>query len=179
MAIWVSSLARAPHMVAKLRPGRVISLLSPYDDFPTFNTIEEARHLKIALHDIDRDMGGQRAPTHADAERILDFVAAWDLKEPMLVHCLAGISRSTATAFIAACMHAPGVSEEDIAWSIRQASPTAKPNARLVALADAMLGRDGRMIAAANAIGRGVFAEEADPFLASGPHLALTPSRPA
>jgi predicted protein tyrosine phosphatase len=47
---------------------------------------------------------------------------------------------------------------------LRAASPTATPNIRIVSLADRLLGRDGRMIAAIEAIGRGVTATEAEPF---------------
>ena len=59
----------------------------------------------------------------------------------MLIHCFAGVSRSTAAAFIAACALAPNRDEATIARALRAASPTATPNARLVALADAALGR--------------------------------------
>ena len=69
---------------------------------------------------------------------LLDFVAAWDRAEPLLIHCYAGVSRSTAAAFIAACALAPGRDERAIAEALRAASPTASPNPRLVALADAV-----------------------------------------
>ena len=49
-------------------------------------------------------------------------------------------------------------------WSASDASPTASPNARLVAHADEVLGRNGRMSAAVAAIGRGEIAEGAYPF---------------
>jgi predicted protein tyrosine phosphatase len=99
---------------------------------------------------------------------ILAFIGAWDREAPILIHCWAGISRSTATAFITACHHNPRTDEEEIAWALRQASATANPNPRLVALADAELGRGGRLVKAAQAIGRGYPAwpmiEEATPF---------------
>ena len=47
---------------------------------------------------------------------------------------------------------------------LRRVSPTATPNSRLFALADRILCRDGRMVAAIDAIGRGAIAYEADPF---------------
>jgi predicted protein tyrosine phosphatase len=47
---------------------------------------------------------------------------------------------------------------------LRRASATATPNARIVALGDRMLGRNGRMVAAIDSIGRGAFAFEGDPF---------------
>jgi predicted protein tyrosine phosphatase len=82
----------------------------------------------------------------------------------MVIHCFAGVSRSTAAAFIAACALNPTRDEAEIAAAIRAASRTATPNARLVALADAALGRDGRMSKAVAAIGRGEICEEGIPF---------------
>ena len=82
----------------------------------------------------------------------------------MLIHCLAGISRSTASAFITACVHNPDADEEEIALAIRSASPTASPNLRLVSHADALLGRNGRMTRAVEAIGRGLVSDEAAAF---------------
>ena len=88
----------------------------------------------------------------------------WDRAEPMLIHCYAGVSRSTAAAFIAACALKPERDEFEVARALRAASPTATPNARLVALADAALGRDGRMSEAIAAIGRGEDCFEGTPF---------------
>jgi predicted protein tyrosine phosphatase len=82
----------------------------------------------------------------------------------MVVHCYAGISRSTAAAFAAACALNPHRDESSIAQIIRRASPTASPNALIVQLADQALGRNGRMIAAIEAIGRGEIAPEGHPF---------------
>jgi predicted protein tyrosine phosphatase len=82
----------------------------------------------------------------------------------MVVHCYAGISRSTASAYAGVCALNPRRSEESIALALRRASPTATPNIRIVSLADRLLGRDGRMVAAIEMIGRGVMATEATPF---------------
>ena len=68
------------------------------------------------------------------------------------------------SAFITACVHNPKADEEEIAQSIRNASPTASPNARLVGHADALLGRGGRMSKAIEAIGRGDVSDEARAF---------------
>jgi predicted protein tyrosine phosphatase len=82
----------------------------------------------------------------------------------MVVHCYAGISRSTAGAYVAACALSEKRSELAIAQELRRASATATPNARIVFLGDRMLGRGGRMTAAVESIGRGALAYEADPF---------------
>ena len=89
---------------------------------------------------------------------------AWDRAAPLVVHCYAGISRSTAGAFVTACALNPRRDENTIARALRDASPTAMPNIRIVSLADAMLGRDGRMIAAIRAIGPGTAAYASEPF---------------
>ena len=164
MAIWISSLALAPDIVGKVRPSRVVSLLSPYDTFPTFAGLGDGCHLQVPIHDITQDVGDWRAPGAQDAERLIRFVETWDRSAPMLIHCWAGISRSTASAFITACVHNPSTDEGEIAEALRAASPTAFPNPRLIAHADAMLGRNGRMARAIAGIGKGQLAEEAQPF---------------
>ncbi|MDP3494293.1 MAG: protein-tyrosine phosphatase family protein [Hyphomonadaceae bacterium] len=164
MTIWICSLEAAPEMAQKLKPSRVVSLLSPYDSFPTFAGLGNDLHLQVAIHDIAADIGDWQAPAQTDAERVIRFVEAWDKAAPMLIHCWAGISRSTASAFITACVHNPSTDEEEIAWAIRNASPTASPNVRLIAHADALLGRGGRMSKAVEAIGRGAVSDEARAF---------------
>ncbi|MBI1360670.1 MAG: hypothetical protein GC155_10385 [Alphaproteobacteria bacterium] len=164
MAIWVSSLAMAPKLAATHKPARIVSLLSPYDTFPDFAGFGPDRHLRVPIHDIAQDIGDWRAPDLSDAESLIAFVDTWDSQTPILFHCWAGISRSSASAFITACLHNPGADEEEIAWAIRDASPTASPNPRLIAHADAVMGRNGRMEAAIQAIGRGEIADEARPF---------------
>jgi predicted protein tyrosine phosphatase len=164
MTIWISSLADAPDLARKLRPSRVVSLLSPYDAFPTFADLGPDLHLQVPIHDIVDDIGDWRAPVATDAERVIRFVEPWDRADPLLIHCWAGISRSTASAFIAACVHNPKIDEEEIALAIRRASPTASPNRRLVGHADALLERGGRMTRAVERIGRGEVSMEAQAF---------------
>ena len=80
------------------------------------------------------------------------------------MHCFAGISRSTASAYASVCALNPHRDEAGIARALRRASPTATPNIRIVTLADRLLGRNGRMTAAIQTIGRGVAAEAGTPF---------------
>src|SRR4029077_8754861 len=67
-------------------------------------------------------------------------------------------------AFVSACALNPRRSEAEIAKDIRRLSPTATPNIRIVTIADQMLGRGGRMVAAIESIGRGVACYEGHPF---------------
>ena len=82
----------------------------------------------------------------------------------MVIHCYAGISRSTASAFMAACALNPHRDESSIARQIRAASPTAYPNRLIVTLADQVLGRDGRMVRALDDMGPGNMSIEGRPF---------------
>src|SRR5579871_155012 len=145
MTIWVSSLARAPELALKLKPARIVSLLSPYDVFPEFAGYSANQHLLVPIHDITEDIGDWQAPGMSDAEALIGFAQGWDRSAPMLIHCWAGISRSSASAFITACVHNPDADEREVALAIRRASPTAYPNRRLVAHADDILSRQGRM----------------------------------
>ena len=126
--------------------------------------IAEHRHLFVGMSDILKPMDGHVLPGQVHVQTLLDFMADWDRHAPVLIHCYAGVSRSTAAAFISACALNPARDEHDIAQTIRKFSPTATPNAKLVEVADAMLKREGRMIAAIAAIGRGEDCYEGVPF---------------
>jgi predicted protein tyrosine phosphatase len=153
MAILVCPLSRVVDLVDTRRPSHVVSLLDPASPFPVGAGIHPERHLRVELHDISEPSAGL---THADEkhlEMIIAFVERWPREDPILIHCYAGISRSSATAFITACIHNPDCDEEEIAIGMRRASVNASPNRRIVALADAMLGRMGRMSRAVAAMG--------------------------
>jgi predicted protein tyrosine phosphatase len=143
----------------------VISLLGPETPHRRFTGIEATRHLQLTMHDIIDATEGFSAPRVNDAERLVSFVSSWDRAEPLLIHCWAGISRSTASAYTALCMLRPEASEEDLAWELRAASPSATPNRLIVSHTDSLLKRDGRMSRAIDAIGRGENAYEGTPFI--------------
>jgi len=162
--IHVCSLARLHDTVETTGAGHVVTLLKDTDRVARPPTIAEANHLILGMDDIAEPMEGYIIPCDEHVSRLLQFVRGWDRARPMVVHCYAGISRSTASAFVAACALNPARDEHAIAQVIRQTSRTASPNARIVAIADRLLGRDGRMIAAIDAIGRGEMALEGIPF---------------
>ena len=81
-----------------------------------------------------------------------------------MIHCYAGISRSTASAYIIAAALAPSRSEGELASTLRRLSPSATPNPRMIALADELLHRNDRMVDAIHSIGRGADAFEGAPF---------------
>src|SRR5262249_61684381 len=95
-------------------------------------------------------------PCPAHIAELLAFLERWEAKESLLVHCRAGIGRSTAIAYVSACFRNPRASELEIAWALRRAAPLARPNEAVVRLADEALHRNGRMAAAITETGRGL-----------------------
>ena len=160
----VCSLARIGETVTRTGARSLVTLVSPGTLVARPIEIAPHRHCTIAVSDIIAALPGQVLPEREHLDDLLDFVREWDRAEPMVIHCFAGISRSTAAAFIAACALNPARDEFAVARAIRAASPTATPNARLVALADEALGRGGRMTAAILEIGRGEECFEGTPF---------------
>ena len=161
----VCPLSRLHHTVAETRASHVITLINVGSAVERPATILADNHLVIGISDIVEPLDVHVLPDSEHIERLLAFVRAWGRESPLVFHCWAGISRSTAGAYIAACALAPERDEGEIARALRHASPSATPNARLVALADDLLGRGGRMVDAVRAIGRGAEAMEGTPFM--------------
>jgi len=161
--IHVCSLARLQETVEATGARHVVSLLGDEFRVERPNAIAAENHLWLRLHDISAPLEGHVLPDEAHVADLLEFVRNWDRRAPLVVHCFAGISRSTASAYASVCALNPQRDEAGIARALRRASPTATPNIRIVSLADRLLRRNGRMIAAVETIGRGIV-EEAMPF---------------
>jgi predicted protein tyrosine phosphatase len=127
--------------------------------------IAEARHLFLGFNDIIEPADGMTPPGAEHVQSLIAFGRNWDRQAPLLVHCYAGISRSTAGAYITALALNPALDEVWLAQTLRRNAPSATPNSRLVALGDDILGRKGRMVDAIKAIGRGEDAFEGTPFI--------------
>lgn len=164
MTLIVCPLSLVETVIADRAPSHLITLLDPDSLIPTPRGLAAERHLRLGVNDIVEVSEGYVCPDEALVRRILDFGAGWTGDRPMLVHCWAGISRSTATAFVLACGLNPEVPERRIAEALRAASRHAHPNRRIVGVADDLLGRRGRMVDAVTAIGPGEFAFKNHPF---------------
>ncbi len=162
--IHVCSLARLHDTVEGIGARHIVSLIGDEASLERPACVAPENHLWLRLHDISAPLDGYIAPAETHVAELLAFVRGWDRRAPLVVHCYMGISRSTASAFASVCALNPHRDETCIAKALRRASPTATPNIRIVSLADRLLGRDGRMIAAIETIGRGTLASEAAPF---------------
>jgi predicted protein tyrosine phosphatase len=161
--IHVSPLSALDRVSAKLQAYDLLTLLSP--DYPDVDWcgLKCERHVRLAFHDIVEPMPGLVAPDTELMQAILDFGRHDARQQHLLIHCWAGISRSSAAAFAIACDRNPGL-ERDIAKELRRCAPSVTPNRLMVRLADDLLQRDGRMIEAIEVIGRGAEAREGEPY---------------
>jgi predicted protein tyrosine phosphatase len=163
--IHVCSLARLHETVAGTGARHIVSLIGDEANLVRPVQVTPENHLWLRLHDISTPLDGHILPGEEQIADLIRFVRRWDRRAPLVVHCFMGISRSTASAYASICALSPHRDEADIAQALRHASPTATPNMRIVSLADKLLGRNGRMIAAVETIGRGIMIDgEAAPF---------------
>ena len=163
-AIYVCPLSRLAETVALSGARHIVTLINRDTPVARPPIVEAGNHLFVGIRDICEPMEGMICPSEEHVGELLAFVGRWDRRAPLVVHCYAGISRSTAAAFSAYCAVRPDLDEAAIAARLRSRSPSATPNVRLVAVADAMLKRDGRMVRAVESIGRGVDAFEGSVF---------------
>ncbi|MGJ5179994.1 tyrosine phosphatase family protein [Bradyrhizobium oligotrophicum] len=162
--IHVCSLAALHETVRLSGASHVLTIMANVEQVQRPPTIRPENHLRVSVDDITEQLPGFMAPNEDHVTQVLDFVRGWDRAAPLVIHCYAGISRSTASAFATACALNPHRDEFDIARAIRAASPIASPNRLIVSLADRALGREGRMVRALDAIGPGTMMVDGTPF---------------
>lgn len=167
MTIYVCNIHEMPWRVATLRPSHLVSLVPREEQPPTPRGITADRHLRLEIDDVAEPFPGYVLPDTNHVAALIDFLRGWSGNQPILFHCLAGISRSTAAALIALTLNAEG-SETEAARTLREAAPHARPNWRIIALADDALRRQGRLIEACRRMGSATRA-------ASGPLVRLSP----
>jgi len=104
-----------------------------------------ARKLRLSFADSEDEQG----PTERDVQQLLAF-AGGIVSAPgtVLVHCQAGISRSSAAAYIIHAV-ALGPGQEEAALDrVYRERDIATPNRRMVTIADRLLGREGSLMRA-------------------------------
>ncbi|CDN91322.1 tyrosine phosphatase family protein [Agrobacterium tumefaciens] len=165
-AIVVSPLSRIAEMAVKHKAREMVTLIAKEQRFHRPAVIAAERHLTLVMNDIAfKGTGDLIAPDDAHVQKLIDFAREWDQSAPLLIHCWMGVSRSPAAAVIAALSLNADQDEMALALSLRAASPYATPNARIITIGDRLLGRDGRLIKAIKAIGRGADTDGNVPFI--------------
>lgn len=162
--IYVCPLSRLHETVADSGARQIVTLINAGTPVDRPSHVTASDHLFLAMNDIVAPIEGMTRPDIDHVRTFLAFVEAWDRHHPMVIHCWAGVSRSTAAAYVALCALRPDLHESELAWLLRESSPEATPNGRIVDIADNLLERRGRMVSAIAEIGRGVHAYEGAVF---------------
>ncbi|MGF1457127.1 MAG: tyrosine phosphatase family protein [Alphaproteobacteria bacterium] len=160
--IYVTSLAMLDRTMRSIQPSRLVTLLPADEYVETPEGLPGEHHLRLGMHDITEVIPGMTAPGPSHVEELIAFIRNWDdavrrgEAEPRIVfHCRMRISRSGAAAYIALCMLSEAGQEADIAQAMRALGAHIQPNQLIVQIADELLGREGRMAEAIDALGPG------------------------
>ncbi len=139
--------------------SHVLSILDP--DYPVpeaFGAFGEHRKLEVRFHDIIDETPGLLAPQPEHVERILalgrDVQAEPGATAHLLVHCHAGVSRSTASMALVLAQALPEQPADAILEMVHGLREKAWPNLRLIEIGDAVLGRGGTLVEATHALHR-------------------------
>jgi predicted protein tyrosine phosphatase len=153
----------------------VLSILDPgWPEPEALRAFDIHRRLKLHFHDVIEPQAGWIAPERWDVELLLAFGRDLGTTRPdpgeelthlhLLVHCHAGVSRSTAAAILLLAQREPSQPAEHAILEVVRQRPRAWPNLRMVEFGDALLGRDGEIVAAVHAHYR--MALDREPWLA-------------
>ncbi|MBD0273069.1 MAG: protein-tyrosine-phosphatase, partial [Acetobacteraceae bacterium] len=140
--------------------SHVLSILDP--DWPVpeaFGAFGEHAKLELRFHDaVEEGAESIRPPREEDVSALLAFGRDLTAEPPpeahLLVHCHAGVSRSTASMALVLAQGLPGADAERVFAEVLRIRPQAWPNLRIVEMGDALLGRGGALVAAAGGVYR-------------------------
>ena len=161
----VTPLSRLQEIAEAHEANRIVTLINSATLVERPRHVPEQDHLFLGFNDIVEPQEGMILPAEQHVLDLFAFAQSWDRQSPMIIHCYAGVSRSTAGAYMTSLLLNPDQDETELALELRRRAPTATPNAKLIAMADDILGRKGRMVDAIRAIGRGAECFEGVPFI--------------
>ena len=155
--------------------SHVLSILDPEWPVPeAFGSFGEHVKLELRFHDIVDDVAGMIPPNEGHVRQLLDFGRSLLAEPPpnahLIVHCHAGVSRSSASMALILAEARPDVPAERIMAEILRIRPQAWPNLRMIEFGDRLLRRDRALIKAAHELYRTRL--EARPELAEAMTLA-------
>src|SRR5215469_13190440 len=133
---------------AERQISHVLSILDPEQPEPeAFGAYGEHARLELKFHDVIEDAPGLQAPRPEQIAEILAFGCDL-LRDPenlrhLLVHCHAGISRSTASMTLLLAQAQPQLSASGILAQVVHIRSKAWPNLRILELGEQQLNRAG------------------------------------
>lgn len=145
--------------------SHVLSILDPGHPTPAaFESYPDHARLELRFNDVIEAGANHVAPTSDDVAQLLafarDLLHAPSPSAHLLVHCHMGISRSTAAMALVLAMARPDRPAHEAFDEVLRIRPVAWPNLRMVEFGDALLGRDGTLVAAVRAHYRNIIARK-------------------
>jgi len=125
------------HVIARWQPTHVLSVLNGMETLP-------GNHLFIEVSDIPRPMEGHIHPARAHLEKVFEFTAKLTADDRLLVHCYAGMSRSTAIAIGVLIQH--GMDSETAFDHVAAIRPILMPNEMFIQLIDEYFALSGDLV---------------------------------
>jgi predicted protein tyrosine phosphatase len=148
--ITLSDAQWATSAIISMEAEYLVSLMSPKDMAETPPDIDPANHLKLEMDDIVAPAPGYICPSEDHVYRLLELGDQLNGGSEVVVHCLMGMSRSTAAIMILLAQMNPG-REAEIAEIVFREAPKAHPNSLLLQLGDMVLGCDGALVSSIHA----------------------------
>ena len=147
------------------RVSHVLSILDPgFPDPEAFGAYAAHERLQLRFYDIIDEQPDMLAPQKEHVESLLafgrDLPRGGDAPAHLLVHCHAGVSRSTAAMTLLLAQARPDRPAAEALAEVVRIRPIAWPNLRMLELGDALLGRGGALVEAAHARYRAVMARD-------------------
>jgi predicted protein tyrosine phosphatase len=143
-------------VVQREKPDLVISITDPGPSGAPMDAIPDypGKVLRLGFHDLDQVIDEYTAPAMQHARKLKAFLDDEFAEPPehILVHCHLGVSRSPAIALLTLALlrsrEATPNSDmgDQIVAQVFDAAPQARPNRRIVAIADRMLPNFGRSL---------------------------------
>jgi len=145
------------------RVTHVLSILDPgWPEPDAFGDFDPHQRLELRFHDVIEAGAGWTAPERQDVELLLTFGRELtEVRDPhLLVHCHAGVSRSTAAAALILAQARPDRPAEEALHTVVRRRPRAWPNLRIIEIGDGLLGRRGEIVEVVRAYYRRVLERE-------------------
>ncbi len=139
------------------RPSHVLSILDPEWPVPkAFGDFGEHEKLELRFHDVIEELPGQVRPREEHIAALLAFGRDLMAEPPqdahLLVHCHAGISRSTAAMTLVLAQALPDQPAHAIVALVHDLREKAWPNLRMIEMGDRALGRGGTLVEATHVL---------------------------
>ncbi len=137
--------------------SHVLSILDPAaPEPPVFASVGEHERLELRFDDVIAPMPEQIVPTAREVEEILAFGRGLEAESDahLLVHCHAGISRSTAAMTLILAQARPDLPPAAVLDEVLRIRHHAWPNLLILEIGDRLLSRRGGLVRAVGAVYR-------------------------